>query len=179
MREEEEIRVYPNPFVRTDWGSFYTPDDLVALVIEEAVGPLADARRKAFREAVSKSASAAELARLDPATKILELKVCELRQPAKLTYQVWRSQRSYDTSVWPVDGFAREGGRDRHDHRWELGRGGVGAETDRRAILVTDPYIMGEAVTEQGLDWLGEEDVISDVPVRNLRRCRFGAVMLM
>ena len=55
----------------------------------------------------------------------------------------------------------------------------MGAETDRRAILVTDPYIMGEAVTEQGLDWLGEEDVISDVPVRNLRRCRFGAVMLM
>ena len=109
VREEEEIRVYPNPFVRTDWGSFYTPDDLVALVIEEAVGPLADARRKAFHEAVSKSASAAELARLDPATKILELKVCELRQPAKLTYPVWRSQRSYDTSVWPVDGFARAG----------------------------------------------------------------------
>ncbi len=77
VREEGEIRVRPNPFVRKDWGSYYTPDDLVGLVIEEAVGPLAAARRQAFREAVDKGVSAAELARLDPATKILELRVCD------------------------------------------------------------------------------------------------------
>ncbi len=76
-REEGEIRVRPNPFMRKDWGSYYTPDDLVGLVIEEAVGPLADARRQAFRKAVDKRASAAELARLDPAEKILELRVCD------------------------------------------------------------------------------------------------------
>ncbi len=77
VREEGEIRVRPNPFVRKDWGSYYTPDDLVGLVIEEAAGPLADARRQAFRGAVDKRASAAELARLDPAEKILELRVCD------------------------------------------------------------------------------------------------------
>ncbi len=77
VREEGEIRVRPNPFLRKDWGSYYTPDDLVGLVIEEAVGPLADARRQAFREAVDKGAGPADLARLDPATKILELKVCD------------------------------------------------------------------------------------------------------
>ena len=77
VREKGEIRIRPNPFVRKDWGSYYTPDDLVGLVIEETVGPLAEARRRAFREAVAKRAGAAALARLDPATKILELRVCD------------------------------------------------------------------------------------------------------
>ena len=77
VREEGGIRVRPNPFVRKDWGSYYTPDDLVGLVIEEAVGPLVEARGKAFRDAAEKGAGPAELARLDPAQKILELKVCD------------------------------------------------------------------------------------------------------
>ena len=77
VREEGEIRVRPNPFVRKDWGSYYTPDDLVGLVIDEAVGPLVEARRKAFRDAAAKGARPAELARLDPAEKILELRVCD------------------------------------------------------------------------------------------------------
>ena len=77
VREEGEIRVRPNPFVRKDWGSYYTPDDLVGLVIEEAVGPLVEARRQAFREATDKGAGAAALVRLDPAEKILELRVCD------------------------------------------------------------------------------------------------------
>ena len=77
VREEGEIRVRPNPFVRKDWGSYYTPDDLVGLIIDEAVGPLVEDRRKAFRDAAAKGASAAELGRLDPATKILELRVCD------------------------------------------------------------------------------------------------------
>ena len=77
VREDGEIRVRPNPFVRKDWGSYYTPDDLVGLVIEEAVGPLAAARRTAFREAADKGASVAELTKLDPAEKILELTVCD------------------------------------------------------------------------------------------------------
>ena len=76
-REEGEIRVRPNPFVRKDWGSYYTPDDLVGLAIEEAVGPPVEARRKAFREAADKGAGTAELARLDPAERILELRVCD------------------------------------------------------------------------------------------------------
>ena len=41
----------------------------------------------------------------------------------------------------------------------------------------------GKVVTELGLDWLGVEDVNSDVPVRNLmrnlRRRPFGAEVLM
>ena len=77
VREEGEIRVRPNPFVRKDWGSYYTPDDLVGLVIDETVGPLVEARRVAFREATAKGAQSEELASLDPAEKILELKVCD------------------------------------------------------------------------------------------------------
>ena len=77
VREDGEIRVRPNPFVRKDWGSYYTPDDLVGLVIEEAVGPLVEARRQAFRDAAEEGAGPATLAALDPAAKILELKVCD------------------------------------------------------------------------------------------------------
>ncbi len=77
VREEGEIRVRPNPFVRKDWGSYYTPDDLVVLVIDEAVGPLVETRRKAFREAAAMGTQPAKLARLDPAEKILELRVCD------------------------------------------------------------------------------------------------------
>ena len=76
-REEGEIRLRLNPFVRKDWGSYYTPDDLVGLVIEETVGPLIEARRAAFREAAGRRAGPAELARLDPAERILELKICD------------------------------------------------------------------------------------------------------
>ena len=77
VREEDEIRVRPNPFVRKDWGSYYTPDDLVSLVIEEAVGPLVETPRQAFRNAAGKDADPAKLAALDPAAKLLELKVCD------------------------------------------------------------------------------------------------------
>ncbi len=77
VREEGEIRIRPNPFVRKDWGSYYTPDDLVGLVIDEAVGPLVEARRKSFGEAAAKGAPPGELVHLDPAEKILELRVCD------------------------------------------------------------------------------------------------------
>ena len=36
-----------NIFARKGSGGYYTPDDLVGLIIDEAVGPLVDARMKA------------------------------------------------------------------------------------------------------------------------------------
>ncbi len=82
VRVGGEVAVRPNAFARKGSGSYYTPDDLVALIVKEAVGPLVEARMEAFREQAEGSAApggeeAAELASLDPAERILDLKVCD------------------------------------------------------------------------------------------------------
>ena len=76
-RQEGGVAVRPGMFARKLSGSYYTPDDLVGLIVRETVGPLADARREAFREAAEAGARPAELRRLDPAGRLLELKICD------------------------------------------------------------------------------------------------------
>ena len=79
------VMLRPNVFARKDSGSYYTPDDLVGLILAEAVGPLADARMEAFaREAeepaggpMAQEVRLARLAKLDPAERILDLRVCD------------------------------------------------------------------------------------------------------
>ena len=85
VREDGNIVVRPNVFARKDSGSYYTPDDLVDLIVREAVGPLADTRIEAFAAKAEGIASSqvpedrrmGRLKRLDPAEKLLELKVCD------------------------------------------------------------------------------------------------------
>ena len=84
-RDGGEIAVRPNIFARKDSGSYYTPDDLVGLIVAETLEPLAQARLDAFAaEAVELASSPlpedrrmGRLKRLDPAEKLLELKVCD------------------------------------------------------------------------------------------------------
>ena len=71
------VAVRPGMFARKLSGSYYTPDDLVGLIVRETVGPLVEARREAFREAAEKGARPAELHPLDPAERLLELKICD------------------------------------------------------------------------------------------------------
>jgi hypothetical protein len=80
-----DIIIRPNVFARKGSGSYYTPGDLVGLIIRETVDPLAAARIETF------SAKARELEadnqpedhRLgilvgsDPAERLLELKICD------------------------------------------------------------------------------------------------------
>ncbi|HNB26278.1 MAG TPA: restriction endonuclease [Alphaproteobacteria bacterium] len=83
--EAGAIRVRPNPFARKSSGSYYTPEDLVHLIIERTIGPLLDERRKAFEDRIGGLAhdkrpaksKLAELAAIDPATAMLDLKVCD------------------------------------------------------------------------------------------------------
>ncbi|MDE0259906.1 MAG: restriction endonuclease, partial [Gammaproteobacteria bacterium] len=85
VRDGGNIVVRPNVFARKDSGSYYTPDDLVDLIVREAVGPLVDARMDAFAAEASDLASRqvpedrrmGRLKRLDPAERTLELKVCD------------------------------------------------------------------------------------------------------
>ena len=88
VREAGDIQVRPNVFARKGSGSYYTPEPLVLLILQETVGPLADAKLETFRARVSEIRSAhdaatlapdvlAELARVDPAQGLLDLKVCD------------------------------------------------------------------------------------------------------
>jgi len=82
---QQGIAVRPNPFSRKTSGSYYTPDELVSLIIERTVGPLVEERLTNFATAAERLASderpvtarLAELVALDPASAILELKVCD------------------------------------------------------------------------------------------------------
>lgn len=70
---------------RHDTGSFYTPEALVALVIDKAVGPIVRSRREAFLDAAKAlagdrrpmAAKLTELTAHDPAAALLELRVCD------------------------------------------------------------------------------------------------------
>jgi hypothetical protein len=85
VREDGEIRVRPNIFARKGSGSYYTPEDLVGLIIDEAIEPLATARIDAFNAKIAELEGSSlpedrrlgSLKRIDPAEKILELKVCD------------------------------------------------------------------------------------------------------
>ena len=85
IREGDEIAVRPDIFARKDSGSYYTPDDLVGLILVETLEPLAQARLDAFAADASELASSrlpedrrlGRLKRLDPAEKLLELKICD------------------------------------------------------------------------------------------------------
>ena len=85
VREDGNIVVRPNVFARKDSGSYYTPDDLVDLIVRETVGPLADSRMEVFAakaedipsSQVPEDRRMGRLKQLDPAEKLLELKVCD------------------------------------------------------------------------------------------------------
>ncbi len=85
VREDGEITVRPNVFARKGSGSYYTPDDLVALIIKETIGPLVRLSMDNFTAKHSELATGqlpedrriSRLKQLDPAEKLLELKVCD------------------------------------------------------------------------------------------------------
>ncbi len=85
IRENAAVVVRLNPFARKGSGSYYTPDDLVGLILRETLEPLVSARRIAFIEAAEAAAHGrgtedvrrARLSPLDPAEKLLELKICD------------------------------------------------------------------------------------------------------
>ena len=85
IREGGRIKIRPNVFARKGSGSYYTPDDLVGLIIRETVGPLVARHTEAFRTRAEELAKGARpedyrlgaLKRLDPAERLLELKICD------------------------------------------------------------------------------------------------------
>lgn len=84
-RDGDEINVQPNIFARKGSGSYYTPDDLVQLILTETLEPLVEERKRAFRNKIAElwqgdlpnHRRIGQLKRLDPATALLELKICD------------------------------------------------------------------------------------------------------
>ena len=85
VRDGGEIVVRPNVFARKGSGSYYTPDDLVGLIIKETIDPLVRSRMDDFTAKNSEPATSrlpedrrlGRLKPLDPAEKLLELRVCD------------------------------------------------------------------------------------------------------
>ena len=83
--DDGKIAVRPNPYARKDSGSFYTSQELVDLIVDRTLKPLAEERLKAFEDKAAalksdrrpKSERRAELERLDPAEAVLDLKVLD------------------------------------------------------------------------------------------------------
>ncbi len=84
-RDGDEITVQPNIFARKGSGSYYTPDDLVQLILTETLEPLVDERKRAFSGKIAELGlgdladhrKIGQLKRLDPATALLDLKICD------------------------------------------------------------------------------------------------------
>ena len=83
--DDGRIAVRPNSYARKDSGSFFTPQELVDLIVDRTLKPLAEERLTAFearsvelkRDRRPKSERLAELHKLDPAEAVLDLKVLD------------------------------------------------------------------------------------------------------
>ena len=85
VQEDKAIVARPASFARKVSGSYYTHDDLVRLILDEAVGRLADEKIAAFDAQLAEFAARKslkpyewdKLISADPAAEILELKICD------------------------------------------------------------------------------------------------------
>ena len=83
--DDGNVVARPNSYARKDSGSFFTPQELVDLIVDRTLKPLAEERLAAFAEKAVALASDprpkaeryAELRRLDPAEAVLDLKVLD------------------------------------------------------------------------------------------------------
>lgn len=84
IRRDDQVDIRPNIFARKASGSYYTPDDLVGLILDETIEPLVGRSLEPFTSKVAeleelppRSRRLGSLTRLDPATRLLELKICD------------------------------------------------------------------------------------------------------
>ena len=80
VRDEDRIKIRLNPYARKVSGSYYTPDGLVQMVLEETVVPLLDRCREAFLDRITapgETVSPDDILALDPASRMLDIRVCD------------------------------------------------------------------------------------------------------
>ena len=80
-----QINIRPNPYARKDSGSFFTPQELVDLIVDHTLKPLVEERLGKFEKRAdelaqdtrTKDLRRTELQKLDPAEAVLDLKVLD------------------------------------------------------------------------------------------------------
>ncbi|WBX86236.1 Eco57I restriction-modification methylase domain-containing protein [Sphingosinicella microcystinivorans] len=79
-----DVDIRPNIFARKSSGSYYTPDDLVLLILDETLEPLIADALAAFTDALDKlrrqdseDFRIAQLQKVDPAKAITRLRICD------------------------------------------------------------------------------------------------------
>jgi hypothetical protein len=87
LDETGEIKISPNIFARKTSGSYYTPENLVKLIIEKTLSPLIQERHHNFENKIAELAQERTKKdlrleklyslKLDPANNILNLKICD------------------------------------------------------------------------------------------------------
>ncbi len=85
LEEDGKVVIRPNPYARKDSGSFYTPQELVDLIVDRTLKPLVEERLKTFEDRAAalksdrrpKSERRSQLERIDPAVAVLNLKVLD------------------------------------------------------------------------------------------------------
>ena len=83
--DEGGVTIRPNSYARRDTGSFYTPQELVDLIVDRTLEPLVEERLKTFEEKSDalrrdrrpRHVREAALSRHDPAEAVLDLKVLD------------------------------------------------------------------------------------------------------
>jgi len=155
------LKVILNPFARKSSGSYYTPDELVGLIVERALGPLVDERIAGFFERAEQlghhhgpiQERLLDLARGDPAEAILSLRVCDPAMGSShflaaavdfLADSVleamaageevvpWNKQHHYESPLGPRIETIRERLRGRaREHGWRIDE----AQLDDRQII--------------------------------------------
>ena len=83
--DDGNVVARPNSYARKDSGSFFTPQELVDLIVDQTLKPLAEERLLAFVEKAAelggdarpKAERYSELLQLDPAEAVLDLKVLD------------------------------------------------------------------------------------------------------
>lgn len=82
--ETGEVDIRPNIFARKNSGSYYTPDDLVLLILDETLQPLIDDALAAFKAALAQAQpgdnadyTITQLQKADPAKAITRLRICD------------------------------------------------------------------------------------------------------
>jgi hypothetical protein len=77
VAEDSNVAIALNAFGRKSSGSYYTPDELVQLIIARTIGPLVDETEVIFKEKVQAHVDPSALTPFDPAEAILRLKICD------------------------------------------------------------------------------------------------------
>ena len=83
VRDRAGVVVRPNALARKDSGSYYTPESLVRLIIEETLGPKVEEALSSFSETADRVARSGsegdtdELQSADAASRLLNLRVCD------------------------------------------------------------------------------------------------------